>query len=311
MKAAAYVLKQIKAWKEAGKPLMWIAWNAALLCVGWAYVYAALGEYCTPANRKKFYAGHPSHTTIKTKCQVICGGKDQKPDCEGCKWYPKGEKTRIFDCRGFIYWILYIVCGFKLAGGGCTTQWKTEKNWAAKGKIATMPKDVMVCLFEYNPEKQNMKHTGFGFNNETVECQVGVQYSKKRSGKWTHWALPKCFAEDYVQPEDPPKEDDKVSRPTLKKGASGSKVKELQKLLIDRGYSCGTKGADGKFGNDTLAAVKAFQKDNGLKADGVVGESTWEALEEEQKYYRVTISHVVKSVAEEIKKKYGGEISAE
>ena len=57
--------------------------------------------------------------------------------------------------------------------------------------------------------------------------------------------------------------------------------------------------------------MKAFQKDNGLKADGVVGESTWAALEKEQQYYKVTVGHVTKSVAEEIKKKYGGEISAE
>ena len=313
MKSAEHVSKQLEAWKKDGKPLMWIAWNIALLCVGWAYVFAALGEFCTPANRKIYYNSNPSHTTIKTKCQVICGGKSQKADCDGCKWYPGGEKTRIFDCRGFTRWILQVVYGWTLAGGGCTTQWNTKKNWKAKGKIATMPKDTLVCLFQYNPEKQNMKHTGFGYNNETVECQVGVQYSKKRSSKWTHWAIPACCAEDYVPPAEKPQaekpKEDKVSssKPTLKKGASGSNVKTLQKLLIAKGYSCGTKGADGKFGDSTLAAVKQFQKDNGLKADGIVGAKTWEALEKvpaDSELYTVIITGQTKTSAQEICAKY-------
>ena len=303
MKSAEYVAKQLEEWKKTGKPLMWIAWNIALLCVGWAYVFAALGEYCTPANRKKYYNSKPSHTTIKTKCQVICGTKDKKPDCDGCKWFPGGKKTRIFDCRGFTRWILKTVYGWTLYGGGCTTQWKTAKNWKAKGKISTMPKDTLVCLFEYNPDKKNMKHTGLGFNNETVECQVGVQYSKKRSSKWTHWAIPACVSEDYVPPAEEPKED-KVSKPTLKKGATGARVKELQKLLIEKGYSCGSKGADGKFGNGTLAAVKAFQKDAGLKADGVVGADTWAALDKTPATYTVTIKGLDKTSAQEICNKY-------
>ena len=281
---------------------MWIAWSIALLCVGWAYVYAALGEYCTPANRKSRYNSHPTHTTIKTKCQVLTG---QKTDCQGCKWYPSGKKTRIFDCRGFTYWIFYIVYGWKMAGGGCTSQWKNDKNWKAKGKISTMPKDTLVCLFQYNPDKQNMKHTGLGYNNETVECQVGVQYSKKRSSKWTHWAIPICMSEGYVPPAEKPKED-KVSKPILKKGMNGSNVKELQRLLISKGYSCGTKGADGKFGNDTLTAVKAFQRANGLKVDGIVGSDTWAALEatESPEFYTVTITHLTASQKDALVKQY-------
>ena len=31
----------------------YIVWNTALACIGWAYVYGAWGEYCTPANRRK------------------------------------------------------------------------------------------------------------------------------------------------------------------------------------------------------------------------------------------------------------------
>ena len=69
-----------------------------------------------------------------------------------------------------------------------------------------------------------------------------------------------------------------VSMPTLRKGSSGSDVKELQILLIKAGYICGKYGTDGKFGDSTLEAVKAFQADRGLAVDGVVGTKTWTEL---------------------------------
>ena len=151
-----------------------------------------------------------------------------------------------------------------------------------------------------------MAHTGFGYGGETVECQNGVQYFAKRNSKWTHWAIPACCGDEYVPPAEKPKED-KVSKPTLKKGASGSNVKELQKLLIAKGYSCGPKGADGKFGDSTLAAVKQFQKDWGLKQDGIVGAETWKMLEstpDKATLYTVTITGQTREAAQEICAKY-------
>lgn len=67
------------------------------------------------------------------------------------------------------------------------------------------------------------------------------------------------------------------SKPSLKKGATGEAVKELQSSLNKLGHSCGT--VDGSFGNMTLAAVLAFQKKYGLVQDGYVGPITWEAIE--------------------------------
>lgn len=64
----------------------------------------------------------------------------------------------------------------------------------------------------------------------------------------------------------------------LRKGSEGNSVKALQTLLIGYGYSCGKYGADGDFGSGTEKAVKAFQKDKGLDADGVVGADTWGKL---------------------------------
>ena len=65
-------------------------------------------------------------------------------------------------------------------------------------------------------------------------------------------------------------------RPTLYWGSSGSSVKIVQGKLSAWGYFNGA--ADGSYGNDTFQAVKKFQSKNGLNADGVVGDSTWNAL---------------------------------
>ncbi len=67
-----------------------------------------------------------------------------------------------------------------------------------------------------------------------------------------------------------------VQAAVLKTGSSGGEVKEVQRRLKLWGYY---KGAvDGQFGAGTKSAVIAFQKKNGLTADGVVGKSTYKAL---------------------------------
>lgn len=65
---------------------------------------------------------------------------------------------------------------------------------------------------------------------------------------------------------------------TLKKGMQGEDVRILQGKLIQKGYNVGKAGPDGKFGNNTLSAVMLFQKDHGLKVDGLVGKKTIAAL---------------------------------
>ncbi len=69
----------------------------------------------------------------------------------------------------------------------------------------------------------------------------------------------------------------KTNRP---KDISGY-VKVVQQLLIAKGFSVGKLGADGDFGENTSAAVKAFQKSIGFTGkdiDGVVGIKTIKAL---------------------------------
>lgn len=62
-----------------------------------------------------------------------------------------------------------------------------------------------------------------------------------------------------------------VGGSVLCRGNTGSAVKEMQSLLIAAGYSCGSCGADSKFGADTEKALKQFQTDYGLEVDGKYG----------------------------------------
>lgn len=65
----------------------------------------------------------------------------------------------------------------------------------------------------------------------------------------------------------------------LKRGMTGADVKAMQQGLIKAGYSCGSCGADGKFGADTEKALERFQADHGLEVDGQYGPISKAALE--------------------------------
>ena len=64
---------------------------------------------------------------------------------------------------------------------------------------------------------------------------------------------------------------DTDDRPTLRRGAKGDLVKQIQEKV-------GVE-VDGDFGPKTEAAVRQLQRQNGLVPDGIVGPLTWAALD--------------------------------
>ena len=113
------------------------------------------------------------------------------------------------------------------------------------------------------------------FGNETEQAVKQLQKDSGLAqdgiiGKYT-WGV---LNSDFSRPEI------KALYPgyLIKKGQQSEDVRKVQQRLIDLGYSCGRYGADSIFGNSTLEAVKAFQRDNGLSQDGIVGPLTWEKL---------------------------------
>lgn len=66
----------------------------------------------------------------------------------------------------------------------------------------------------------------------------------------------------------------------LRRGDSGAEVKKMQELLLTRGYSLGSYGADGDFGSSTYEALKQFQKYHNLTVDGEYGPASRAILEQ-------------------------------
>ena len=117
---------------------------------------------------------------------------------------------------------------------------------------------------------------------EARGVMYGVVTTRLLSRKPNYWGyMTKYF--DYGQTASGTEEKStggqaKASR-LLRNGCEGEDVKELQAGLIRLGYDLGRWGADGDFGDATEAAVRAFQRNNGLDVDGIAGPRTIEALE--------------------------------
>lgn len=308
MNSAKEVDSLIQQMKADGIPLSDAAWEAAKACIGWPYIFGDRGEYDTPERRKAVYEKHGGDGLI-SKCQVLNG---KAGSCDGCKWYPGGCRVRSYDCRGFTYWILLQIYGWKLMGAGCTSQWDTESNWKAKGEVKDgIPQGVIVCLFYYKKDSsgkrtKTLEHTGLYYNGETIECSNGVQHSATLAKKWEVWGVPACVEGDTPQPEP-------EKKPTLRQGDRGEAVREMQNALISLGYHVGQTGADGIFGKNTRSGVAAFQASAGIRVDGICGPETWAAIAaairpepDKPVMYTVHIPHAAEEEANRILDQYPG-----
>lgn len=125
-------------------------------------------------------------------------------------------------------------------------------------------------------------HVGYVVDSKlnVIECKGrddGVVKRPLSAASWNAYGLPACFAED-IENQWIATRPLKKTTPTMK----GEDVKELQRHLIERGFSCGSWGVDGSYGKATEAAVLAFQKaywpDNPVEWDGKAGRRTLTAL---------------------------------
>ena len=114
------------------------------------------------------------------------------------------------------------------------------------------------------------------FGPATLEAVKGFQKGNnlKSDGKAGNQTLSALF--QLAGAGTPAQTDVNTASGKLVLGDSGSAVKSMQAALVALGYSTGS--ADGKFGNATLQAVKAFQKANQLTVDGKAGTATLNKL---------------------------------
>lgn len=274
MYTASYIQRQVVVMKSRNTPKADIIRAIAEMRLGWQYVYASQGQDCTPQWRRSRIPYCPSQKyvdMINNNCPVLSG---KQPLCDGCGYVD----TDVFDCAGFVLSEMQLA-GVPFYGQGATTQWNTASNWAAKGEISTMPKNLVCAI--YKRKENKMSHAGMSMgdgNGGAIHCSTTVKRGNAYTDnpKWTNWGIPRGLytTEELRKAGIDVAEDDNI--PTLRRGSQGDEVADLQTILNAR-YGADLE-VDGNFGKATEAAVKAFQKTHGLTADGVVGAKTWKAL---------------------------------
>jgi hypothetical protein len=123
--------------------------------------------------------------------------------------------------------------------------------------------------FQGNYKLQSSDGTTFGIGpgaNNVFYVKIVVESQAEQSGGSDNPPV--------IEPSIPPLSRNlKLTNPYM----TGTDVKSLQSRLLALGYSI-VGSADGKFGPKTDKGVRAFQADNGLAVDGIVGKKTWTAL---------------------------------
>jgi len=165
-------------------------------------------------------------------------------------------------------------CPDKSANGMFEYAKQQGMDW---GVITTVPEIIGLAV-------RKDGHVGYYIGNGEVIEWMGFAYgckkTKLKSRPWTHWyKLPFIDYNDgagSVSDVDPT--DYVLGTRQLIEGSTGSDVKAMQELLMQLGYKLPAYGADGDFGEETLKAVKAFQREHGITADGKYGEETHKAL---------------------------------
>jgi len=123
----------------------------------------------------------------------------------------------------------------------------------------------------------------FGVKTKAAVIALQKDYNLKQDGIVgpSTWAVIKTLnvsnAEpDVVDPEEPSVGANVVR---IERGDKGARVTKLQQQLIQLGYLPAGED-DGKFGRKTENAVRKFQKDQGIKVDGIAGTQTFVRLNE-------------------------------
>lgn len=169
------------------------------------------------------------------------------------------------DCSGSFY----PISGFD------TTAQGYYNRCVLTGKAADIPYDKPCMVFIKG--KTKIDHIGWYDGNGKVyemrNSRENCKHDSITARKWTYYGVP-----EFVDYTDQKGDVCMVELSVLRKGCKGSEVKTLQRLLKALGYSLGLAGVDGDFGGKTEKALIKFQTKEGLKADGICGQKTWEAI---------------------------------
>ena len=249
------------------------AWCKSM--AGHPYWYGTCGYRATETllrRKRSRYPGHyPASMNAKFRRDIAAGEivADCVGGCKGYAWTGGGEAIlAAFGHTGRISQ-RYQANACPDKGADSMFAW-AKKQGMPWGGIGTLPDVPGLCLHK----KGHVGYTvGGGFAVEWRGTKWGCVKARVADRPWTEW-----FALPFIDYGDAPLP---VPKRTLRRGSSGAEVMELQKALNSQGKdgrSVPPLQMDGVFGKLTEAAVRAFQRNNGLKADGICGPVTWAAV---------------------------------
>ena len=223
------------------------------------YVMGCFGAPLTAANKIRYTSNHSYNKQTNRSTMIKSASAD----------------TFGFDCVGLIKGVLW-------GWNGNTERLYGGADYASGG-VPDINADTMIqkcsdlstdfSTVEIGEAVWIPGHIGVYIGDgKVVECSPqwknGVQITTKR--KWQkHGKLP------YITYSQTGDDIVYIEMNTLKTNSRGEQVKTLQRLLAGFGYDL---KIDGAFGTITDRMVRAFQRKNGLSADGIVGEKTWRKL---------------------------------
>ena len=211
--------------------------------------------------------------------------KKQYPRYQKWSYTQDVEGVKVHDCIGLIKGALW--CD---SPDDTTPTYKKDQDMSAsgmrrrckvKGDIKTIPDVPGLLVFS---EGHIGVYVGGGMVVDARGHSKGVVEKPLSNHKWEEWGV--CPLIEYdreivskdaaTEQQQPQKEGQTVNITfrVLTKGSKNKQVKALQHLLMANGCPLPRYGADGSYGNETVAAVKKYQQKNGLQIDGNAGRQT-------------------------------------
>lgn len=201
-----------------------------------------------------------------TKCPaVICEGVfvDNQADATQADTLEEQKVFGIAYAKGILKTL-----GIIDNGNANNSESNGESNSATDSQKNIYNDGLVNCIYDIQEWLNRHYNTGLALDNiygaktkaaliKGLQTELNTQYNKRLvvDGIWGNNTYNACI--------------------NVRQGAEGNITMLIQMCLFIKGYSL---SMDKKFGSDTTAKVKEFQKANGLSVDGIVGKNTFKAL---------------------------------
>lgn len=199
--------------------------------------------------------------------------------------YWRENAERVWDCQG-------LSDGYVSEKLGVNINVRARNNydnWCSIKGTGKPPKERRVpgcAVFIYSSSLKYITHIGYlekpinakkpegdWYVVEARGVRYGVVRTKLSERGWNRWGwMTKYFDYGTDRKYD-------LGERELQKGCEGPDVTQLQLYLIQLGHVMPKYGADGEFGNETVEALKEFQREQELEVDGIFGAETWRKLQ--------------------------------